>query len=255
MADTINIPGMGAQKKTTVYVAGAIGVVIIGVVWYRSRAQSTDTSTAVDSAIDPATGYPYGSAEDNAALQAQAAYQSSGNLGGSSDAYTGGQQPQGFASNDAWKVAADDYLINTVGLDGPAVSQALGKYLTGDDVVAGGAEDNYIRQAIASKGYPPVSGAQGYPPSIRHSATPPPTQNARKYVVQAHKISANTAGRGLVQRFSDPSVTVSTPAAIEEALRRTVNDNRNSRYRGFYSSHGGVFPAKAALYVTTVQKG
>lgn len=173
MADTINVPGMGATKKTTVYVAGGIGAVIIGVVWYRSRGAATDTTAATTSEIDPATGYPYGSAEDDAALQAQAAYQSSGNLGGSSDAYTGGQQPAGFVNNQAWKQAADDYLTNVVGLDGPAVSTALGKYLTGGDVVAGGEEDSYIRQAIASQGYPPVNGADGYPPSIHHTATAP----------------------------------------------------------------------------------
>src|SRR5882757_2898945 len=114
MADTVNIPGMGAQKKTTVYIAGGIGVVIVGVVWYRSRntATSTTTSTPVDTTqIDPATGYAYGSAEDAAALAAQSSYISAGgSSGGGSSYYSGGQQPTGFVSDAQWAQAAEDYL-------------------------------------------------------------------------------------------------------------------------------------------------
>lgn len=167
MADTINVPGMGATKKTTVYVAGGIGVVIIGVVWYRSR--STASSTPVDTTqIDPATGYPYGSAEDAAALQSQSSYISAGGSGtGSSDPYYGAQQPTGFTSNDQWAQAVEDYLGNTVGSDPNAVAAALGKYLVGRDVTD--AERSIVEQGIGFKGYPPVSGPNGYPPSIRTS--------------------------------------------------------------------------------------
>ena len=168
MADTINVPGMGATKKTTVYVAGAIGTVIIGVVWYRSRSTASSTPVDTSTQIDPATGYAYGSAEDAAALQAQSSYISPGGSGtGSSDPYYGAQQPTGFTSNSQWAQAAEDYLGNTVGSDTNAVSAALGKYLVGGDVTD--AQRSIVEQAIAFQGYPPVSGPNGYPPSIRTS--------------------------------------------------------------------------------------
>ena len=173
MTDTINVPGMGATKKTTVYVAGGIGAVIIGVVWYRSR--STASSTPVDTTqVDPATGYPYGSAEDAAALQSQSSYISPGGSGtGSSDPYYGAQQPTGYTSNSQWAQAAEDYLGNTVGSDTNTVAAALGKYLTGGNVTED--QRTIIQQAIGFQGYPPVSGPDGYPPSIRVLAAPPPS--------------------------------------------------------------------------------
>lgn len=232
MTDTINVPGMGATKKTTVYVAGAIGVVIIGVVWYRSR--STASSTPVDTTqIDPATGYPYGSPEDAAALQAQAAYVSPGGSGGgSSTPYGGGQQPGGYVSNEQWKRAADDYLINTVGLPADAVSSALGKYLAGSYATA--TEKNYIEQARASVGQPPVAGANGYPPSIREL---PPTVKLPA-LSPAPRLSVGTHRKGLATlQWSD------VPGASEYHVYR------NGVTYGGYTTHGVNVNQDGSYYV------
>jgi len=249
MADTVNIPGMGAQKKTTVYIAGGIGVVIVGVVWYRSRntATSTTTSTPVDTTqIDPATGYAYGSAEDAAALAAQSSYISAGgSSGGGSSYYSGGQQPTGFVSDAQWAQAAEDYLGNTVGSDLPTVSAALGKYITGGSVTDD--QHSIINQAIAFQGYPPVPGPDGYPPSVRTVAATPPTATVQfKDVVELARLTAPTNARLLVQTHSDPKAG---PNTIETQLRLTYSDPRNSAYRSYYQSHDGWWPAKAAVYI------
>lgn len=75
-----------------------------------------------------------------------------------------------FTSNAAWSQYAENYLTGTVGLDGATVSSALGAYLSGQQVTP--AQKDIIDQAVAIAGNPPVTGAGGYPPSIRLSAQP-----------------------------------------------------------------------------------
>src|SRR5215468_3727767 len=107
MTDTINTP-VGAVKKEYLYVGGGLIVIVIGVGWYRNNKAKKDSVAAAGQAeIDPATGYPFGSAEDAAALRAQAGYISPG--GGS--AYTGVTQPTpgSFVSNAQWSQWVVDY--------------------------------------------------------------------------------------------------------------------------------------------------
>src|SRR4051812_25882280 len=71
---TVTIAGKTFPKKAVVL--GVTGVTAIaGYVWYQRRNAtiSTPTDTTGDQ-IDPATGFPYGSAEDAQALAAQAGY-------------------------------------------------------------------------------------------------------------------------------------------------------------------------------------
>lgn len=249
MADTVQVPGFGSQKKTTVYVAGGIAVLIAGIVWYRSR--STGSSTAVGTAqIDPATGYPYGSAEDAAALQAQAGYISpGGGGGGGSSVYTGGQQPGGFVSNSQWAQAAEDYLGNTVGSDAIMVSAALGKYLTGGSVT----EDQHsiINQAIAFQGYPPVPGPSGYPPSVRvlpplppvqGPGTKPPPKGGTFVVPGAFN---QRVGLRDVARYLLPANLQSQPNAVESELRRLIAANPGLAGPGKYALGGHLLKRPA----------
>jgi hypothetical protein len=208
MAGTMNVPGFGATKKTTVYVAGGIGAVIIGVVWYRSRnSSSTDSGATTDAtSIDPATGYAYGSPDDAAALAANAGYQTPGGYGGGfSDLAPSPQQPQGFTSNQAWKQAADDYLINTVNLDALQVSDALGRYLVGDTATP--AQRGIIQQAIASEGYPPVPGPNGYPPAIRDVPTSPTPVSKTPLATPRLSIGAHRAGLAAIIWTAIPHAT------------------------------------------------
>jgi LysM repeat protein len=175
MADTINTP-FGAVKKETAYVIGGALVLVLGVVWYRSRSAAKAASIAASGAntgIDPATGFAYGSAEDAAALANQGSFinptvpfaPGGGGGGGSSI-------PQGFVSNAQWAQSTEQYLIdNGVVHDSTLLGNAIGKYLTGQPVTSD--MQSLIQQAIAFGGYPPVAGPNGYPPSINTAPTPP----------------------------------------------------------------------------------
>jgi PASTA domain-containing protein len=156
-----------------------------------AAAQAPGTGAGSSDQIDPATGFPYGSIEDASALTAQAGYNSPiGGLGYSDTSYLYGGNPGypgsgipitgGYTSNAQWSQAAENYLVQTVGADPNTVGNALGKYITGGTV--DDAQTAIINQAIAFNGYPPVSGPEGYPPSIRTGSptptTPPPSNGS-----------------------------------------------------------------------------
>lgn len=159
-----------------------------------AAAQAPGTGAGTSDNIDPATGFPYGSAEDAAALTSMAGYNSPiAGLGASDTSYLygGGAYPAGtggiggYTSNAAWSQAAESYLVNTTGADPNTVGNALGKYITGGPVTSD--QVAIINQAIAFVGYPPVAGPNGFPPSIQTGTTPtggsgggttvPPAQN------------------------------------------------------------------------------
>lgn len=167
-----------------------------------AAAQAPGTGAGSSDQIDPATGFPYGSAEDAAALTAQAGYNSPiGGLGYSDTSYLYGGYPGypasgvppaagGFTSNAQWAQYAENYLITTGGADANTVGNALGKYITGGTI--DDSQMSIIDQAIAFAGYPPVSGPEGYPPSIRTAATtPPPTGSG---TVAVPNVVGRTAG-------------------------------------------------------------
>lgn len=183
MAETgIDIPGLGHTKKSTLYAVGIGAVLIVGVVYYRSKktaaAQAASVAAAGSNTIDPATGYPYGSPEDAAALATQTSYYQSGN-GAYGGGYSGGSPGTGtgtgFVSNAAWAQAYEQYAVNNIQSDANTVAAALGKYLTGQPLTQG--QLDVVEQAIAFEGLPPVAGPNGYPPSyqLQHITTPPPT--------------------------------------------------------------------------------
>ncbi len=194
---TIHLPALGNVKKTYVYVGGGILVAGLGWYWWHQRsaasaaaaaAASTDASTPADNApIDTATGYPTGSAQDLAALaQQNAAIGASDGTGDTTDTGDGGggyisSEPTtgGFTSNGTWAQAAETYLTETAGADPTTVAAALGKYISGQAMTTD--QTTVAQQAIAFEGYPPVSGSDGYPPSIRATpvaTTPTPTAPA-----------------------------------------------------------------------------
>lgn len=179
---TVKTP-FGNMSKKTVAIVGGGGVLLLGIVWYRSKkagassssASSTDTTAqSTDQNIDPATGFPYGSPEDVAALQQQ---QMIGGgfgpvFGGGTPGGTTGPGPGSFTDNGQWAQYAEDYLVNTVGQPAADVGNALGKYLTAQPVDTTG--KGYINEAIAFAGFPPVSGPNGNPPGIVDGPGGPP---------------------------------------------------------------------------------
>lgn len=178
MPDTVKLPGVGPVKKEYAIGAGAVLVLAVGVYYYRKNkaAQSSAASAATTAAntttagdtgttIDPQTGYPYGSPEDQAALASMSFGQLptfTGDFGGSGGSGgTGTTGPGGFVDNSQWAQAAEQ-LMGSTGSD--AIAAALGKYLTGQPVTSD--QQTMIQQAIAVEGYPPVPGPSGFPPSM-----------------------------------------------------------------------------------------
>lgn len=99
--------------------------------------------------MDPSTGVTYG------------------DEGGQGTGAPGGPP---FGTNAEWSQYAENYLTSTVGEDAGTVSSALGAYTEGQPVTP--AQKNIIDQAVAFAGNPPVTGAGGYPPSIRLQSSP-----------------------------------------------------------------------------------
>jgi hypothetical protein len=195
MADTFKIGGKNVDK-TYVYVG--VGIVLVaGVYYYRKNKASSDAAAAQaqsvanagSQAIDPATGYPYGSAEDQAALATQsnsAAGTGDGTLGGGygysgysagyglSDSIYGANQPGSFTSNAQWAQYVEQYEVDTMGADAPTVGNAIGKYITGQPLTTD-TMVSIVQSAISIGGYPPVNGPNGNPPGYITSSTTPTT--------------------------------------------------------------------------------
>ena len=197
MADTINIAGKPVNKKT-VFIVGGGAVIIGGIVYYRhSQASAANAAAASASAagaqdgsnIDPATGFEYGSPEDQAALAAAAGGQLPTQLDDSSlvtgdgseigvDSFgnpvfgTGGAGvPVGFINNAQWSQAAE----SAMGSDGTdAIAAALGKYLNAAPITTD--QITLVQEALAIEGSPPVAGTDGFPPSFHTLSDPPPVQ-------------------------------------------------------------------------------
>jgi hypothetical protein len=166
---TISIGGKAFEKK---YVAlglvGTAGVAYFVVQKRKASAAANQLATdqaagdqVADDSIDPQTGYPYGSAEDDQALsdwQNQPGLPDNTFTGGGGGVSDGG----GFTSNAAWAQAAESAMGST-GTD--SIAAALGHYLTGQQVTAD--EVTHINEAIAIEGYPPIPGTNGYPPAYK----------------------------------------------------------------------------------------
>lgn len=229
MPDDIKLPG-GLHVKKEVAIVG--GVVVIGGVIYYYRKQkaaqaaaaaaaqtaaNTTTAAQTGTGIDPVTGYPYGSPEDQAALAAQS-YNilptQSGNFGpGYGPPGPGGSG--GFTSNAQWAQAAEQ-MMGSNGTD--ATAAALGKYLTGQPISSD--QQTLVQEAIAIEGYPPVAGPNGFPPSINlQSGGPPPPGGG------------TIAGLKVTARFTNVSATW-TPNPGDTSWTVTLTTHQGSQTVG-----------------------
>lgn len=166
----------GNAKKEYLLVGGGVFLLLL-IVFYRQKKAHQAAATAsagANTGIDPATGFPYGSAEDAAALANQGSYINptqpfapggGGSGGGYPTANTG---PGNFTNNAQWAQYAEQYMYSNGQITdlGP-LSNAIGKYLAGQSTSAD--EHSLVNQAIAVAGYPPVAGPNGMPPSFNTS--------------------------------------------------------------------------------------
>lgn len=212
MTDTIKIFGSEVKKKNAI-----IGGVVIGgfgILYYirQKKAAAAAAQAAADTAagqadgsnVDPQTGYPYGSPEDQAALAAMSGgilptY--GGNYGGGSfntnecvdqagNAYPCGSTPPGTIQTNAQWAQAAESLMGSNGAD--AIAAALGKYLTGAQITND--QLTNVQEAIGAEGYPPVPGPDGYPPSYHLATGPPGGGNATNPVTGLHVTNEGFTG-------------------------------------------------------------
>lgn len=171
MAGTIKLPMIGEVPKKGVLIGGAVGVAVLGILWWRKRSMPAAATVAPADATD--AGFDDGSLDGDGID----AYGTSG--GGAvtyADGSTGAVLPSP-TDNAQWEAEVVQLLGGS--FDPAALQIALGKYLTGATVVEGSQDDQIITAARGAALDPPTHSVTGYPPAVRYSTstgqtTPPP---------------------------------------------------------------------------------
>lgn len=143
----------------------------VGIWWYLQRQQAS-SSAASGVPVDPATGFPSGSAQDAAALAGQGdGTTGTGNAG--QGATSGGQS---YADNNTWGIAAINYLVG-LGIDATTANQAIENYL--NSLPLSTAQQGDVNLAIQALGPPPSlpGPVTGNPPPV---ARPPGSSGGQK---------------------------------------------------------------------------
>lgn len=265
---TVKTP-FGEMKKKT----AAIGGVGIGglalIVWYRHKqaanasaasSASTGASTS-DQNIDPATGFPYGSAEDIAALTQQQGLQYGQYPTGG---YNPNPQPPGpgsFVTNAEWAQYVEQWLTQNEGADPITVGNAIGKYISAQpltpDMVS------VVTNAIAIGGDPPVAGPDGNPPGYKTQSGPGPGPGGTKAEnpVTGLKVDADYTGIDVSWNASKnaTSYSVRCPGASNSPQRTTGtsarmrNLRRGHKYTVTVVAHPADPKAKFASQTVTMK--
>lgn len=203
-------------------------VIAAGIFWFVMKSNKdgeggpqTDGAGNVGT-INPNTGYVYGSPEDKSALGA-----GSSSLGTSSESGTGGATVGGqYADNNAWSVAAINYLVS-IGVDATSANAAITQFLGSQQLT--GAQQGMVNLAIQRLGAPPTPPEPGGSPppvvtpptSSTFAINPPtgftvssfgPTAIGLKWNKPTNAVSY-TVSWGKSANASDGTMTVSTPAA------------------------------------------
>lgn len=109
-------------------------------------------------AIDPATGYVYGSQQDTSALGAQSSTGSGGSTSGSGGSTIAGQ----YADNAAWSRAAINFLVG-VGVDPTVANSAVTNFLSSQTLSTD--QQAAVNLAVQSIGAPPTPPTPGNSPN------------------------------------------------------------------------------------------
>lgn len=254
----VKLPGIGQVKKSTAIAGAALVAGLALVIYVRSKQHAAKEGTYDPNAINPVTGYPFGSPQDTAAIAALNAAGSSPTTGGGTGSSSGdgtseptGDRPR-FDSNAAWAQYVESYLAQNQGADPRVVGRVIGAYITGGTITPA-ERDDVVNNAIAIADYPPVHGPAGFPPSMHVSAPAPTPKPAWRYAAEGHHTGAHPVGG---RQFIIGLSASGAPAVnIEAALQATVKDPKNARYRAYYGSHAGKFPPNVIISTHVVKRG
>lgn len=176
------------------------------------------------------------------------------NIGGSS----GSSGPTDFVptigsysvtTNQQWRAIVSKGLLQS-GYPAGKVSHMLTVYLNGEGAPLPADEYDIWEKAIAAYGEPPDAPPPPTKQTVASGGSGTPSSGKHKYAVQRHQTTVATPGADLVRRFSVPDAT---PNELNQALKLTVNNPANVKYRAKFSGTG-IFPP-GDYRVTTVQKG
>src|SRR5579875_197316 len=242
MAD-VNVPVLGRMPKGAVYATVIGGGIVLFFVWRNYKNASGSQSPG----IDPATGYPAGSAQDQAALAAQSGQSSqidpmtgypvgsaadeqalaaagySGYSAGypAGDMYTGYGSPAalGPETNAQWAQQVQQTLT-AIGYDPETVAGAVGAYLS--QIPLSSNQAQIVQVAIAEDGPPP----QGSYAIVQQPSSPgagpaggTATVTVLNVIGQAAGAAHNAIAAAGLTPIADPSqkpsdkVTSTSPAA------------------------------------------
>lgn len=224
-----------ATKKIGPLPAVAWLAIAIAVFWYVRKkqgsgatgGQQTDPAGNVGT-IDPQTGYVYGSQQDQAALNS-----GSSGLGTSSDSGTGGSTVAGsYADNNAWAVAAINYLVS-IGVDATEANTSITQFLGSQKLTTQQqANVNLVIQRIGAPPSPPEPGGSVTPvvnpPGTSTYATNPPsgfttTSTGNGSIGAKWNATTNAASYtmswGTTAAATDGTTTVSTATATATGLK------------------------------------
>lgn len=170
----VQLPVVGAIPKKSLLIGGGAAAALIAFLYIRKRkaAPAAPGTTGTDTAGTDAAGtgdYADPGLQDTSMGPT---YGSTGYYDPNSGQWVYGNTGTGQAAattNAQWSQNAIAYL-GQQGADTGALSAALGAYLAGQPLTAD--QVSLVDQAIAVEGYPPVAGANGYPPGIREGGTP-----------------------------------------------------------------------------------
>ena len=198
------------------------------VIWlYLQKKQSTGSSTASATGatagqIDPATGYSYGTSQDQLALANLASGSLDSSSGGGSTSTSGSTTAGAYATNQAWGEAAINYLVAR-GIDPTTANQAIQLWLSSQTLTSDQQADvNLVVQAIGSPPQPPA-------PS---TTNPTPVQ---------------TSGNGTATNATNPVTGVAAGNITGTAISLKWNQAANAT--GYTISYG-VAP-NATTYTTS----
>jgi hypothetical protein len=236
---TVRLPGLGVVQKKYVAAGAAAIAAFVGIGYYRKTHTAAPPVVGAQdvSSVDDTT--PSGPGGSNGVTN---------QFGDPVLPNIINQANPGIQSNLDWITTGSS--ISLGGISEDVITAALANVLGGIKVTQ--AQADIFNQVSAIIGPPPQGLPFGPPKLTSGTVTPPPVTKPVVhwvYVVQMHQLSTPTGGRALIERFSDPGAS---PTQIEVALRKTVANN--PRYRAYYGSHKGQFPAQAAISTTVVKK-
>lgn len=166
----VHLPVVGGVSKKALIIGGVGSAGVVGLFLLRKRSSSTATAATADpNAADPnASDYVDPGLQDTSMGPT---YGATGYYDPNTGQWVYGNSGTGQAAattNAQWSQNAISYLAGNSSVDTGALAAALGAYLAGRAVTTD--QESLIDQAIAAEGYPPVSGANGYPPGINVSS-------------------------------------------------------------------------------------